>query len=52
RAKEAAKAKKAGGKGNKNGNVIVLAEDDSWSDEYYVSGSTSERDRRLFAGTH
>lgn len=52
RAKEAAKAKKAGGKGNKNGNVIVLAEDDSWSDEYYVFGSTSEHDRRLFAGTH
>lgn len=28
-----------------------LAEDDSWSDEYYVEGSQPERDRKTFAGT-
>jgi phosphatidylserine/phosphatidylglycerophosphate/cardiolipin synthase-like enzyme len=28
-----------------------LAEDDSWSAEYYVEGSNAERDRKTFAGT-
>lgn len=28
-----------------------LAEDDSWSAEYYVAGSHEERDRKAFAGT-
>lgn len=28
-----------------------LAEDDSWSAEYYVEGSNEERDRKAFAGT-
>jgi phosphatidylserine/phosphatidylglycerophosphate/cardiolipin synthase-like enzyme len=31
---------------------LGLVPDDSWSDKYYVSDSTEERDRRLFAGTH
>lgn len=30
---------------------LGLAEDDSWSNEYYVKGSTEEKDRRMFAGT-
>ncbi|HEY0429550.1 MAG TPA: phospholipase D-like domain-containing protein [Pyrinomonadaceae bacterium] len=30
---------------------LDLVEDDSWSDEYYVVGSTEEKDRRMFAGT-
>lgn len=31
--------------------ALELAEDDSWSDEYYVLGSNREKDRRMFAGT-
>jgi phosphatidylserine/phosphatidylglycerophosphate/cardiolipin synthase-like enzyme len=30
---------------------LALAPDDTWSEKYYVSGSTEERDRRMFAGT-
>ena len=30
---------------------LALAEDGSWSDGYYVKGSTQEKDRRMFAGT-
>jgi len=30
---------------------LGLAADDSWSDKYYVAGSTAEQDRRMFAGT-
>ncbi|HET7233550.1 MAG TPA: phospholipase D-like domain-containing protein, partial [Longimicrobium sp.] len=30
---------------------LGLVEDDSWSDKYFVSGSTEEKDRRMFAGT-
>ena len=30
---------------------LALAEDDSWSDDYYVKGSKEEKDRRMFAGT-
>jgi phosphatidylserine/phosphatidylglycerophosphate/cardiolipin synthase-like enzyme len=30
---------------------LGLAEDDGWSDEYYVVGSYEEKDRRMFAGT-
>lgn len=30
---------------------LALAEDDTWSDKYYVKDSTDERDRRMFAGT-
>jgi len=33
------------------GRPLGLVEDDSWSDEYYVTGSTEEKDRRMFAGT-
>ena len=31
---------------------LGLAEDDGWSDEYYVVGSYEEKDRRMFAGTY
>ena len=31
--------------------TLGLAEDDSWSDKYYVNDSKEEKDRRLFAGT-
>jgi phosphatidylserine/phosphatidylglycerophosphate/cardiolipin synthase-like enzyme len=30
---------------------LGLSEDDSWSDKFYVAGSTEEKDRRMFAGT-
>jgi phosphatidylserine/phosphatidylglycerophosphate/cardiolipin synthase-like enzyme len=36
----------------KHDDPLGLSPDDSWSDKYYVSGSTEERDRRMFAGTH
>jgi phosphatidylserine/phosphatidylglycerophosphate/cardiolipin synthase-like enzyme len=44
----AAEKKKPAGK---DGTVISLKENDSWSDSYYAPGSTRENDRRLFAGT-
>ena len=31
--------------------TMNLAEDDSWTDEFYVAGSKEERDRQTFAGT-
>ena len=31
--------------------TLSLAEDDTWSDKYYVKDSKEEKDRRLFAGT-
>lgn len=43
RAKEAASKDKS--------KPLGLAEDDSWSDEYYVKHSKEEKDRRMFAGT-
>jgi phosphatidylserine/phosphatidylglycerophosphate/cardiolipin synthase-like enzyme len=30
---------------------LGLSEDSTWSDKYYVKGSTEEKDRRMFAGT-
>lgn len=30
---------------------LALAEDDHWSDKFYVSGSSDARDRKYFAGT-
>jgi hypothetical protein len=30
---------------------LALAEDDHWSDKFYVSGSSDARDRQYFAGT-
>lgn len=41
----ASEAKAAGAK------TLQLAEDDSWSDKYYVKDSNEEKDRRMFAGT-
>jgi phosphatidylserine/phosphatidylglycerophosphate/cardiolipin synthase-like enzyme len=43
RAKEAAAKDKS--------KTLALAADDSWSNKYYVSGSSEEKDRRMFAGT-
>jgi phosphatidylserine/phosphatidylglycerophosphate/cardiolipin synthase-like enzyme len=31
---------------------LGLKPDDTWSEKYFVSGSTEERDRRMFAGTN
>lgn len=49
--KKKAQAKPVTGKNAKNGDAeMVLHEEDSWSEEYYVKGSSEELDRRMFAG--
>jgi phosphatidylserine/phosphatidylglycerophosphate/cardiolipin synthase-like enzyme len=51
KAAKAPKGAKAAKAATGKGDVLSLAEDDTWTDPYYTAGSVKELDRRIFAGT-